>query len=195
MGTFGFPSRQLFDTQSRCVREKCIGPSVAQNTRAFRMTTQKNSGQALAPLGKRGVSGMTPGAPPTGPFIRIELDGPPALTGSQTRSHTTNSVPLVRVLNGLRPDTSGPHGQPGGGCPHMGTSGYGWRTRASAPRTEQNFGHKRILSVVILRSAFFAGLRTCELAGGTDDACELHRSFVGSPRLRSGLRCLRMTSG
>jgi hypothetical protein len=32
-----------------------------------------------------------------------------------------------------------------------------------------------------------------DLAGGGGGACQVHGSFVGSPRLRRGLRCLRMT--
>jgi hypothetical protein len=48
------------------------------------------------------------------------------------------------------------------------------------------------IKLVILRAAVFAERRTSVLAGSLYSDGRLHRSFVGSPRLR-GLRCLRMT--
>ncbi len=49
--------------------------------------------------------------------------------------------------------------------------------------------------VVILRSALFAGRRIYGFVGSFGGAGRMHRSFVGSPPLREGLRFLRMTGG
>jgi hypothetical protein len=54
--------------------------------------------------------------------------------------------------------------------------------------------------LVILRATLFADRRIYGFVGGTENlggrggVGKLQRSFVGSPRLRRGLRCLRMTN-